>query len=292
MRDLVSSIRRKVGRLGERVFQGYGSDAWNHLERRVLDMSEALERAVGEIAEASEWTRLHETVVLLAESYSMLMARPAKFLGQEGLEGAIGGLAERVFRPRLGPVLSLHVSRKQFARIIRDHETENGRDGVYRGLKALEETAQVAERNGDFQLSPQNRSEMAELVEETGRSPDELVGDMILVFRRGDADRWASQLGARFQTDKPPPVPLWREPLWEALRAAFTPASFGRMLWMKLNVRVEELAAPGNFQEVVAEVVRWAETTGRVGDLMLAALAANPDNPHLKRVLDQYGGML
>ena len=83
-----------------------------------------------------------------------------------------------------------------------------------------------------------------------------------------------------------------REPLWEALRAAFKYASLERMLRMKLNVRLDEISAPGNFQDVVAEVIQWAETTGRVADLLHAALAANPDSPQLKRVLDQYGEML
>src|SRR5262249_2076432 len=156
------------------------SDAWTHLEARILDLAEALERAAGEIAEASEWTRLHDTVVLLAESYSTLMTRPARFLGQERLEAALDGGAERGYKPRLGPVLSLHVSRLQFSRIIRDYESDHGRDDVYRGLKVLEEAARAAEREGSFQLSPQNRAVMAALVEKSGRSADDLFNDMFL----------------------------------------------------------------------------------------------------------------
>jgi hypothetical protein len=156
----------------------------------------------------------------------------------------------------------------------------------------LEEAALAAEREGNFQLSPQNRVAMAELVEQSGRSADELLSDMFLVFRRGGTEEWTVQLGARVEAAGPAPVPPWREPLWEALRAAFKASSLERMLWMKLNVRLDEITAPGNFQDVVADVVRWAETKGRVGDLLRAALAATPDSPQLRRVHDQYGGML
>ena len=290
-RELASSVRAVAGGLGERVFQGNKSDAGAHLTSRILETAEALERAAGEVAEAGEWTRLHDTLVLLAEAYAALLARPARFLGQERMEAALGGVAERVYTPRLGPVLGMRVSRSQFSRVIREHEADRGQDGVCRGLKVLEEAAQAAEREGSFQLSPENRVAMAELVEKSGRSADELLGDMFLVLRRGDTEQWTAQLGAKVESSQPGPAPPWREPLWEALRAAFTPASFDRMLWMKLNVRLDEIAAPGNFQEIVAEVIRWAETTERVGDLLRAALAVNPDNPLLRRVLDQYGGM-
>jgi hypothetical protein len=291
-RELAASIRGVAGGLGERVFQGDRSDAGTHLAARILDTAEALEKAAGEVAEAEEWTNLHDTVVLLADAYAAIQARPARFLGQEGVEAALGAVAERVFTPRLGPVLGLRVSRKQFSRVIREHEAKRGQDNVYRGLKVLEEAALAAEREGSFQLSPENRVAMAGLIEKSGRSADELVGDMFLVFRRGDTERWTAQLGAEAEASELAPVPPWREPLWEALRVAFKYAGLERVLWMKLNVRLDEISAPGNFQDVVADVVRWAERTGRVGDLLHAALAMNPDSPHLRRVLEQYGGML
>lgn len=237
-RELAASARGVAGGLGTSVFQGYRSDAGTHLAGRILESAEALEKAAEQVSQAREWTQLHDTLLLLAEAYASLLARPARFLGQERVEAALGSAVERVYTPRIGPVLGLHINRNQFSRVIRDHERHHGQDGIYQGLKVLEDAAIAAERQGNFQLSPQNRVAMAALVERSGKSADELIGDMFLVMRRGDVDQWTTELGTEIETP-PLPVPPWREQLWEALRAAFRPQSFDRMLWMKLNVRTD-----------------------------------------------------
>src|SRR5205823_6041045 len=111
VRRITKILRRSVGGLGERVFQGYRSDATNRLAERALQIAESLEKASRELVEAHVWIDLNKAVVLLAEAYTTLLDRPAAFLGQERVESAFSRIAEGVVKPRLGPVLMRYVGR-------------------------------------------------------------------------------------------------------------------------------------------------------------------------------------
>jgi Trypsin-like peptidase domain/Effector-associated domain 1 len=74
----------------------------------------------------------------------------------------------------------------------------------------------------------------------------------------------------------------------EALRDAFSPGEFAQLLRFYLDKRLENLAAPGNFQAVVYEVLDQAEREGWTSNLLAAAREANPTNPRLMALAEAW----
>ena len=69
----------------------------------------------------------------------------------------------------------------------------------------------------------------------------------------------------------------------DALQAAFSEAEFERVL-LDFGVVLDEIAAPGAWPSRVYEVVLWAQRSGRLGELVKAAHAANPGNAALREL--------
>ena len=128
---------------------------------------------------------------------------------------------------------------------------------------------------------------MVTLAERKGQTPDELVEELAIVIQRGDPEAWAAEAGIT-TNGTPTARALWHEPVLEAIRAAFTPASLGRVLWVKLDVRLEDVTQPGTFPDTIVELLQWATRCNRLGELLRAALEANPGNMELKRVSEDY----
>ena len=80
----------------------------------------------------------------------------------------------------------------------------------------------------------------------------------------------------------------------EALQAAFSEAEFERVL-LDFGANLDDLAAPGAWPSRVYEVVLWAQRSGRLGELVKAAHAANPGNAALRELagesVTEHGGV-
>lgn len=75
----------------------------------------------------------------------------------------------------------------------------------------------------------------------------------------------------------------------EALRSAFSSTSFRRMLRLRLNKKVDEIAGTGiPFTQTVLAVIETAEEEGWFYDLVSAARAENPGNLALKTFSEQF----
>jgi hypothetical protein len=195
VRNLAAMVRLGVGGLGQHLFQGYRSDAANRLAERALQIADSLGSAAEELIEAKVWVDLNKAVVALAEAYTAVFSRPAAYLGQERVEAAMGGIAECVMRPRLGPVLTRFVGRDRLARVIENYEKRGGDPAVSRSLRVLEELATVSEGDGGARLSPDKHAELTALAEKAGMTPDELVSDIAIIIQRGDVEGWAVRVG-------------------------------------------------------------------------------------------------
>lgn len=57
------------------------------------------------------------------------------------------------------------------------------------------------------------------------------------------------------------------------------------MVWVELDISLDEIAGDENFQLQVLRLVQWAEKTGNVGELLKGASNQNPDNPELQMLL-------
>ena len=57
----------------------------------------------------------------------------------------------------------------------------------------------------------------------------------------------------------------------------------------EMNVRLDEVVGGSNLTETVAELVSWAESEGKLPDLVSAAIKKNPRNPNLLNFVASFG---
>src|SRR3954452_14692319 len=83
-------------------------------------------------------------------------------------------------------------------------------------------------------------------------------------------------------------TPAQRRQIEGALLAAFpSEADLARLLLHQLDVPLPQVAARANLQQMVFELVQWAEALGRLRDLIRGAAAENSDNPQVHDLLGQ-----
>ncbi|MEO5729428.1 MAG: effector-associated domain EAD1-containing protein, partial [Byssovorax sp.] len=79
------------------------------------------------------------------------------------------------------------------------------------------------------------------------------------------------------------------EQLQSALLAAFpTRSALTIMVRFQLGENLDALASPGSLKTTVFELITWAESQGRVADLVEGARTANPGNPALRAFAAAY----
>lgn len=80
-----------------------------------------------------------------------------------------------------------------------------------------------------------------------------------------------------------------KEQLSQALLDAFRKLpDLERMVQYKLNVRLLEVVGQGALRNMVFDLVEWAESEGRLADLVHGAHLQNPGNPQLRRFHDAF----
>lgn len=80
------------------------------------------------------------------------------------------------------------------------------------------------------------------------------------------------------------------EAFWRALCDAYTQNALARMLRFRLNKRLDLIAAPGSFEDVVFELIGLAQREGWHLELLRAARESNPGHSGLMAVARQLGG--
>jgi C1A family cysteine protease len=74
-----------------------------------------------------------------------------------------------------------------------------------------------------------------------------------------------------------------------ALGSAFrTPAMLRRMLRIRLEVDLDMVAGGDNYGDVLFELITWAESEGRVSELLEKAIEEKPGNVDLQRFVEDY----
>ncbi|WP_204141290.1 tetratricopeptide repeat protein [Halomicronema sp. CCY15110] len=80
-----------------------------------------------------------------------------------------------------------------------------------------------------------------------------------------------------------------RREIYEVLLNSFDQSSLSRMVSFELNEALPNIAGGSDFSEIVFNLIRWAERTGRLESLMRGALAENSNNPQLAEVARRLG---
>lgn len=78
--------------------------------------------------------------------------------------------------------------------------------------------------------------------------------------------------------------------LQAALLSAFTLETLRPMVKVGLNETLDAIAGGSNLSAVIFSLIEWAQRTGRLADLVRAALAAAPQNPDLQVFAASLGG--
>src|SRR5262249_44110841 len=74
-----------------------------------------------------------------------------------------------------------------------------------------------------------------------------------------------------------------------ALRSAFPDKNaLARMVLEGLEQNLDDISTADSLTGIVFALVKWAESQGRISDLVKGALTANPGNPELQAFADAY----
>lgn len=174
--ELTGQLRGMGGSLAKQIFLMDRSPAANQVANRCVEIASALETAAGEVAQATRWTNFDKSVVRLAECYAEIRYRPEALVGNEQTVLAGSNVADRIFKPRLSPLLARKVGRESLEQVIRNYETEHGRDEVSGGLRALQQAALEVERTKGHQLSEETVGLLSGMAARAGCTPEQLVG--------------------------------------------------------------------------------------------------------------------
>ena len=81
--------------------------------------------------------------------------------------------------------------------------------------------------------------------------------------------------------------------LRDALISAYpTRPSLEQMVRFKLNENLHTITGDGNLDEIVFNLINWAEARGRLEELVSKAHAANSGNPQLRAFVDRMQPLL
>ncbi|AMV24002.1 hypothetical protein VT84_06375 [Gemmata sp. SH-PL17] len=175
VKKVAAQLRDMGGRLAEEIFRMDRSPAASQVASQCAVVASALETAAAEVESSVRWTNFDCSVVRLAECYGEVRYRPAALVGNDQAFAALSSVADRVLKPRLGPVLALKVGRESFEQVIRNYESSGGQQEILDGLKALQEASIEAERVKGFRLSSEGAALLYEQAKTANCTPDELV---------------------------------------------------------------------------------------------------------------------
>jgi len=184
---LAGELREMGGQHAEQIFRMDRSPAASRIADRCAIVASALETASKEVASAARWTNFDRSVVRLAECYGEVRYREAAFPGYEQTRQALAGVAERVIRPRLGPVLARKVGRESFEEVIRRYEAGGGLPEVLDSLRKLQQAALEVERNGRHSLPDGAIGTLCAMAEKAGCTPEELIRRFSVTIAQNDS---------------------------------------------------------------------------------------------------------
>ncbi|MGB7441829.1 MAG: effector-associated domain EAD1-containing protein [Coleofasciculaceae cyanobacterium] len=79
------------------------------------------------------------------------------------------------------------------------------------------------------------------------------------------------------------------EELQKAIESAFPiPAELERMVRFKLETNLRTITSSGSLSEIIFELIGWAESEGRVSELITKACDFKPGNLRLKTFAEQF----
>ncbi len=171
-----ADLREMGGRTAELILRMDRSPAASQIAHRCSVVASALEVAASSVASVARWTNFDKAVVRLAECYGDIRCSGAAMPGYEQAGATLRGFADRVMKPRLGPVLARKVGWEGFEEVVRNYEADKPIPAVVNGLRELQQAVLEAERNGATSLSEKSIGTVLAMAKTIGCTPDELIG--------------------------------------------------------------------------------------------------------------------
>lgn len=209
-------------------------------------VASALEAAAEEVVSAARWTNFDRSVVRLAECYSDVQYRSAALPGYKRTGEAIAGVADRVVKLRLGPVLARKVGRESFEEVIRHYEAGGSRPEVLDGLRELQQVALEVERSGTYSLSEGAVGRIRAMAEAAGWTPEELIRRLSVTIEQNDRDELAAYVRL---LSSPPSKRSMKMPLSAIGIIVALPEEFDAMRAMISNENRYRAPGPGGGRE-------------------------------------------
>ena len=286
--ELARQLRDMGGRLVEQIFRMDRSPAGSQVANRCAVIGSALESAAGEVAQATRWTNFDRSVVRLAECYGEIRYRPEVLIGNEQRAVALSNVADRVLKPRLGPVLARKVGRESFEQVILNYEAEYGGDEVLAGLRALQQAALEAERTEGYRLSEETVGLLSAMAARVRCTPEELVSRFNLNIAKNDGDG----LAVRAELLLPPGKGGMKMTLPTIGIIVALPEEFDAVRLMIMNERRHRVEGPGGSREyLLGDIPSTRKGIHQVVIAQTAAMGNNSAALRASKLLMDFDGI-
>jgi hypothetical protein len=193
--ELARILDHTLGSPAAQDWHGYRSDVAVLRVRRLLHITDSLQRAAEAVGWAEEWTNFAAALEELARLHAQIRAEVTGGTDTGRISAALSDVADGIFAASLGPLLARVVQQRRLARITRDYLLAHGEDSIARGLMALERAAAAAIFAADPVLDEGVAGRLAELADAVDRSPHALLAEAIEAMHDRRMAQWAEEIG-------------------------------------------------------------------------------------------------
>jgi hypothetical protein len=193
LQDLMHYLRNV---LVTRWWSSYRSEWADVCVARVLEIADALQRAIVLMQGAEDWTNLDEALTELAALYAVICSQQ----GADASHLSFSVFADTVFVPQLGPVLQAAVGRRRLAKVSDNYVATHGEDEFASGLRAFLRVVTALEEQQSkgaqyYAVPPDLSLQLLQLASARGQSPEMMVQSFLRANRQGIDAIWMQEWG-------------------------------------------------------------------------------------------------
>jgi hypothetical protein len=191
-------LQKSLQRLNIRIWNDYRSPMADLLATRILDIVDALQRAVLVASTADDWTNFESVLIELATLHTLIRIEVAEGTQPSRIRKALNSLAESVLAPQLGPVLHRVIGRRRLTRVIQQYQSDPAHEPeIATSLQALAQAALLSEAGSDVLNTPSYSSQLDELAKRLNTPATEILRNFLEAVGSNNVGRWIEQIGLK-----------------------------------------------------------------------------------------------
>jgi hypothetical protein len=197
LQELISSLRTT---LIPQWWPSYRSEAAEVCITHILQIADALQRAVTSVQDVEDWINMEEPLIELAALYASIRSNNTSLEKFRLNPHIYSNIADKVFIPQLGSLLQTSISRRRIVKVTENYVAIHGEDEYSAGLRAFIEVVTEFENTKNkgeaISLSSSEAfTKLSPIASATHQSPEALLQSFLLASKQGNDSIWIQRLG-------------------------------------------------------------------------------------------------